>query len=67
MLVSTYTMVYDCAQQRGKARSGEDCLSNGGPLFANVPQYVAELTFTAWDVEAFARGYGYPGPPFRRI
>jgi hypothetical protein len=26
---------------------------------------VLELTYTAWDLEPFARDYGYDGPPFR--
>jgi hypothetical protein len=26
---------------------------------------VLELTYTAWDLEAFARDLGYHGPPFR--
>lgn len=26
---------------------------------------VLELTYTAWDIEAFARDVGYDGPPFR--
>ena len=26
---------------------------------------VLELTYTAWDLEAFARDVGYDGPPFR--
>jgi hypothetical protein len=26
---------------------------------------VLELTYTAWDLEAFARDCGYDGPPFR--
>src|SRR5207237_2284925 len=26
---------------------------------------VLELTYTAWDLEAFAQDCGWPGPPFR--
>ncbi|MCM2370624.1 Eco57I restriction-modification methylase domain-containing protein [Aporhodopirellula aestuarii] len=30
-----------------------------------LPNRVLELTFTAWDLEAFALDFGYKGPPFR--
>jgi len=30
-----------------------------------IMKRVLELTYTAWDLEAFAKDYGYDGPPFR--
>ncbi|GIW76102.1 MAG: hypothetical protein KatS3mg104_1165 [Phycisphaerae bacterium] len=34
------------------------------PMMWFFPLYVLELTFTAWDLEPFARDCGYDGPPF---
>jgi len=38
-----------------------DCVGLGQWLLPRV----VELTFTAWDLEPFARDVGYEGPPFR--
>jgi hypothetical protein len=35
------------------------------PMFAWIDPRVMELTYTAWDLEAFALDYFYDGPPFR--
>lgn len=37
----------------------------GTPLDAWLRLRVLELTYTAWDLEAFAHDVGYVGPPFR--
>jgi len=37
----------------------------GCSMRAFVASRVLELTYTAWDLEAFARDVGYRGPPFR--
>jgi hypothetical protein len=34
-------------------------------LFEWVFLHVLELTYTAWDLEEFAKDFGYDGPPFR--
>ena len=36
-----------------------------GPLGTWVLSRVLELTYTAWDLEPFAKDCGYEGPPFR--
>ncbi len=42
------------------------CLWNRAESVSSwVESRVRELVFTAWDLEAFARDYGYDGPPFR--
>ncbi|WP_052889300.1 Eco57I restriction-modification methylase domain-containing protein [Thermogemmatispora carboxidivorans] len=35
------------------------------PLHSWITRRVLELTYTAWDLVAFARDCGYDGPPFR--
>ena len=42
------------------------CLWGNGEQAMNdwILPYVLELTFTAWDLESFARECGYVGPPF---
>lgn len=46
-------------------------LASGNPWGKAAPQLewfvprVLELTYTAWDLELFARDCGWPGPPFR--
>jgi hypothetical protein len=49
-----------------------ELLRNSSPVFADKPSIndwllarVLELTYTAWDLEPFARDCGYDGPPFR--
>ena len=37
----------------------------GAKLRDWISPRVLELTYTAWDLEPFARGLGYDGPPFR--
>jgi hypothetical protein len=39
--------------------------SSGKPLCAWLLPRVLELTYTAWDLEPFAKDCGYFGPPFR--
>jgi hypothetical protein len=39
--------------------------ATGSSLSAWLLPRVLELTFTAWDLEPFARDCGYDGPPFR--
>ena len=34
-------------------------------LEEHVKSRLVELTYTAWDLEPFARGVGFDGPPFR--
>jgi len=34
-------------------------------LFAFIRPHVLELTYTAWDLQPFAKDCGYDGPPFR--
>ncbi|MCC6747216.1 MAG: N-6 DNA methylase [Deltaproteobacteria bacterium] len=36
-----------------------------GPMRALLRSAAFELTYTAWDLEPFARDVGYDGPPFR--
>jgi hypothetical protein len=37
---------------------------NAGPLRNHIDSSVLELTYTAWDLKAFARDCGYDGEPF---
>lgn len=39
--------------------------SRGAPLSEWLTSRVLELTYTAWDLESFARDLGYAGTPFR--
>jgi hypothetical protein len=39
--------------------------SLGEPIAAWIASRVLELTYTAWDLEAFAADCGWSGPPFR--
>jgi len=44
----------------------DKCKWNDGVLLANwIWPRALELTYTAWDLEAFAKDCGYAGPPFR--
>lgn len=43
--------------------NGNDSLNE--PLTSWIAKRVLELTYTAWDLEAFAQDCGWPGPPFR--
>jgi hypothetical protein len=48
-------------------RYAESCSwSNGAETFQNwILSRVLELTYTAWDLQAFAKECGWSGPPFR--
>jgi len=46
-------------------RYAEPCRWAGGALRDWLLPHVLELTYTAWDLEAFAKDCGYDGPPFR--
>ena len=39
--------------------------SESTPVGAWILPRVLELTYTAWDLEPFAKDCGYDGPPFR--
>lgn len=49
-----------------KTRMDERCLWHASEAYRDwlLPR-VLELTYTAWDLEPFARDCGYDGPPFR--
>jgi hypothetical protein len=49
-----------------KSKFAENCpWDSGESMSAWLLPRVLELTYTAWDLEAFARDCGWSGPPFR--
>jgi hypothetical protein len=72
-LLNSYLFDYLARQRIGGTHLNNDILEQlPVPAFENVHQErsfvgprALELTYTAWDLRAFAKDYGWSGPPFR--
>jgi len=53
-------------KEKGSIAITSDTYQNGPPLnqIIYIWPHALELTYTAWDLESFAKGCGYDGPPF---
>lgn len=60
----SYFIVKQLPVFEGSRYEQSECWS-GSPLVDWISRRVLELTYTAWDLEAFAVDCGYSGPPFR--
>jgi hypothetical protein len=62
-LTCNYIQQFPLLAPQEYANAARWCL--GSPLSEWLVPRVLELTYNAWDLEAFAKDVGYDGPPFR--